>query len=36
MDKRKSPSLMRSFDWLTIFIYLVLLALGWMSVCGAC
>ena len=27
---------MRSFDWLTIFIYLVLLALGWMSVCGAC
>jgi len=26
----------KSIDWLTIFIYLVLLALGWMSVCGAC
>ena len=36
MEKTKSPSLLRSFDWLTIFIYLVLLALGWMSVCGAC
>ena len=36
MEKSKSPSLLRSFDWLTIFIYLVLLALGWMSVCGAC
>ena len=24
-----------SIDWLTIFIYVVLLALGWMSVCGA-
>ena len=34
--KKKTPSLLRSFDWLTIFIYLVLLALGWMSVCGAC
>lgn len=40
MDKRKSkkkaPSLWGSIDWLTIFVYMVLLALGWMSVCGAC
>ena len=33
---KKVPSLWSSVDWLTIFIYLVLLALGWMSVCGAC
>ena len=33
---KKAPSLWGSVDWLTIFIYLVLLALGWMSVCGAC
>ena len=35
-NKKKAPSLWGSIDWLTIFIYLVLLALGWMSVCGAC
>ena len=34
-NKKKTPSLLGSLDWLTIFIYLVLLALGWMSVCGA-
>lgn len=33
---KKAPSLWGSVDWLTIFIYLVLLVLGWMSVCGAC
>ena len=33
---KKAPSLWKSIDWLTIFIYVVLLALGWMSVCGAC
>ncbi len=32
-DKR--PSLLRSIDWLTIIIYLLLLGGGWMSVCGA-
>ena len=32
---KKAPSLLRSVDWVTIFIYMVLLALGWMSVCGA-
>ena len=34
-DNKKMPSLLGSIDWLTIFIYIVLLALGWMSVCGA-
>ena len=34
--KKKAPSLWGAIDWLTIFIYVVLLALGWMSVCGAC
>ena len=32
-DKR--PSVIRSLDWWTVAIYLALLALGWMSVCGA-
>ncbi|MBR5051592.1 MAG: rod shape-determining protein RodA [Bacteroidaceae bacterium] len=35
-NKKKAPTLWGSLDWLTIFIYVVLLALGWMSVCGAC
>ncbi|MCR5849935.1 MAG: rod shape-determining protein RodA [Bacteroidaceae bacterium] len=34
-QEKKAPSLFKSLDWLTIFIYVVLLALGWMSVCGA-
>ena len=33
--QKKASSLWGSIDWLTIFIYMVLLALGWMSVCGA-
>ena len=32
-DKR--PSVIRSLDWWTVGIYLALLVLGWMSVCGA-
>ena len=35
-NKKKAPTVWGSIDWLTIFVYLVLLALGWMSVCGAC
>lgn len=35
-SRRRAPSLFQSLDWFTIFIYLVLLSLGWMSVCGAC
>ena len=31
----KQPSVLRSMDWLTILIYICLLGLGWMSVCGA-
>lgn len=34
--KKNAPSLWKSIDWTIIFIYLVLLSLGWMSVCGAC
>jgi len=35
-DKRdKQPSVLASIDWLTIVIYLALLAFGWVSVCGA-
>lgn len=34
-NKKGAPSLWGSLDWLTIFIYVILLALGWMSVCGA-
>ena len=32
-DKR--PSVIRGLDWWTVGIYLALLVLGWMSVCGA-
>ena len=31
----KQPSVLRSIDWVTIILYLALLSLGWMSVCGA-
>ncbi len=31
----KQPSVLRSLDWWTIGIYLLLLAFGWVSVCGA-
>ena len=31
----KKQSIFRSVDWLTIIIYIALLGLGWMSVCGA-
>lgn len=31
----QGPNLLSSIDWLTVLIYLMLLALGWMSVCGA-
>ena len=29
-------SLVKSVDWLTIVIYLALVSLGWVSICGAC
>ena len=31
----KQPGVLRSLDWWTIAIYLMLLAFGWLSVCGA-
>ena len=31
----KQPSVFRSIDWVTIVVYLILLGVGWMSVCGA-
>ncbi|MBR4645407.1 MAG: rod shape-determining protein RodA [Bacteroidaceae bacterium] len=34
-NKLKGPNLMASIDWFTILIYMMLLAMGWMSVCGA-
>ena len=32
----KNKSVFGSIDWLIILVYIVLLALGWMSICGAC
>ena len=32
-DKRQS--ILSSLDWFTIIVYMALLAMGWMSVCGA-
>ena len=31
----KQPSVLRSIDWWTILLYLILLGAGWASVCGA-
>ena len=33
--KDNHPGVLRSLDWVTIVIYLLLLGAGWMSVCGA-
>ena len=34
-NKEKGKGVFQSLDWFTILIYLILLAMGWMSVCGA-
>lgn len=34
-DKNTPKGIMGSIDWLTILIYMLLLAMGWMSICGA-
>ena len=34
-NDNKQPGVLRSLDWWTIAIYLMLLAFGWISVCGA-
>ena len=31
-----NDSMFKSVDWITIVIYLALVALGWISICGAC
>ncbi|MBQ3908775.1 MAG: FtsW/RodA/SpoVE family cell cycle protein, partial [Bacteroidaceae bacterium] len=33
--QRKGAGLLQSIDWLTVLLYVVLLGMGWMSVCGA-
>lgn len=35
MRDKKKVSVFRSLDWVTVFIYVALLAFGWISVCGA-
>ena len=35
MQQENSSSVLRSLDWVTIGLYLTLLAFGWVSVCGA-
>jgi len=32
---KKQPGVLRSLDYWTIAIYIVLVAIGWISVCGA-
>ena len=32
----KPKSIFASIDWFTIIVYVLLLAMGWMSICGAC
>lgn len=34
-DSTRKKSIIGSIDWLTILLYLILLAMGWMSICGA-
>ena len=34
-DNRKNIGVIRSVDWITIIIYMVLLSFGWLSICGA-
>lgn len=35
-SRQNNKGLLASLDWFTVFIYIALLAMGWMSVCGAC
>lgn len=32
---QNNPSILRRLDWFTVLIYMALMALGWVSVCGA-
>jgi rod shape determining protein RodA len=33
--RQKEQSIIRNLDWFTIFIFVTLVAMGWMSICGA-
>ena len=33
--KSREQSVLRNLDWFTLFIFVALVAMGWMSVCGA-
>ncbi len=35
MKSTPKPGLLRSLDWFTILLYIALLGMGWMSICGA-
>ena len=35
MKSNKKPGILQSLDWFTIIIYIALLIMGWMSICGA-
>lgn len=35
MKSNKTPGILQSLDWFTIIIYIALLSMGWMSICGA-
>lgn len=35
VNDKEQKGILRSIDWFTIILYVVLLGLGWMSVCGA-
>ena len=35
VNSKKNPGVLRSLDWWTILIYLMLISFGWVSVCGA-
>lgn len=34
-NDKQPKGILQSLDWITVFIYLVLIVLGWISVCGA-
>ena len=36
MAPAQGKSILASIDWFTILVYVLLLSMGWMSICGAC
>ncbi len=33
--RKKEQSVLRNLDWFTVFIFMILVVMGWMSICGA-